>query len=54
MLAKTRPTCLKASRPLGEVFKTKKDRESILEFIRTTGIATRKRHVERGEGGGPI
>jgi hypothetical protein len=53
-IAKFRLTYLKVSRPSGEVSDDIKDRSSILEFIRKTGIATRKRFVERSKEEGSL
>ena len=46
----SRPACLKGSPPLSQVFRDKKNRTAILQYIRDTRIATRRWHLERREG----
>ena len=45
----TRPARLRGDPPLGLVFKSKEDRAVVLEFIRRTGIVTRRWHLARAE-----
>jgi hypothetical protein len=45
------PICLKGDPPLNTVFREKESQISVLQFIRETRIAKRKRHLARGDEG---